>query len=70
MHSGSDHDDHRLLCYGYIDKTCDSVVNGRLFLGEDVAATALKNIENFLLRYNWLAEEAKHNHGRSHSYVV
>ena len=70
MHDGSDQDDHRLLCYEYIDKVYDSVINGGLFVGEDVAAHALENIEKFLLHYSWFAEEAKHNHGQSHSYVV
>ena len=70
MHNGSEHDDHRLLSYEYIDKAYDSVLNGGLFVGEDFAADALEYIEKFLLHYNWLAEEAKHSHGQSHSYVV
>ena len=58
MHNGSEHDDHRLLCYEYLAELYEIIEAHGLFLEKVDSDRLLVCTEKFLLHYNWLATEA------------
>ena len=58
MHSGSEHDDHRLLCYEYLAELYDIIERNGMFLETADSDRLLVCTERFLLHYNLLATEA------------
>ena len=58
MHAGTEHDDHRLLCYEYLGELYDIIEAHGLFLPMVASDRLLVCVERFLLHYNWLAVEA------------
>ena len=61
MHNGSEHDDHRLLCYEYLAELYEIIEAHGLFLDKVDSDRLLVCTEKFLLHYNWLATEAMNN---------